>query len=141
MKNLVKIVLLSGALLVAIISCNNNNESENESETMLIGKWKAVSSSQQPNDDERGWFVSYDDPLTNLIYEFRTNGTCSGNVEIMELVPVEGNWVLDNSKLTIESEEYNMVYDVAKLDASNLILHFRWKPENTVYYELIFKKE
>jgi hypothetical protein len=140
MKNLLVMFVFAVATTVALVSCNKEDDSEPES--MLIGKWKAVSSAQPPGEDGYGgWFVSYEDGLNNLYYEFKSDGTCSGNVAIIELVPVEGNWILGNGKLTIESEEYDMVYDVAKLDASNLILHFRWKPENTVYYELIFKKE
>ncbi|HPE77069.1 MAG TPA: lipocalin family protein [Draconibacterium sp.] len=131
MKNLIKSTLLCSFLLVLIVSCDKKDDEISDS--MLIGKWKAVSSSES---GEGGWFVSYEDGLNNLYYEFKSDGTCSGNVAIIELVPVEGSWVLSNGKLTIEDTEFV----VAKLDATNLILHLMWKSDDSGYYEIAFKR-
>lgn len=136
MKDLIKSILLLSVLLVSIVSCDKDEKSESDSETMLIGNWKAVSSSRSDGE----WTVSYEDGLNNMYYEFRADGTCSGNVAVIELVPVEGSWVLSSGKLTIENEEYKMEYEVSKLDDSNLILHLRWESGDTIYYEIAFKK-
>lgn len=139
MKNLLRIFVFIVAITASLVSCDKEDESDTE--TMLIGKWKAVSSAQPPGKDGHGgWFASYEDGFINLYYDFKSDGTCGGNVAIIELVPVEGNWILGNGRLTIESEEYDMEYEVAKLDATNLILHFRWEANDTVYYEIIFKR-
>ena len=134
MKNLVKMFVLAIVLSATLAGCNKDNESS--SETMLIGNWKAVSSSRSDGE----WTVSYEDGLNNMYYEFRADGTCSGNVAVIELVPVEGSWVLSSGKLTIENEEYKMEYEVSKLDESNLILHLRLESGDTIYYEIAFKR-
>ncbi|WP_321285483.1 hypothetical protein [uncultured Sunxiuqinia sp.] len=136
MKKIMKLILLCSFLLVAIVSCKKDNEPEVASESMLIGNWKAASSSAHSSNGGGEWSTSYEDGLNDLYYEFKSDGTCRGNVEIIELVPTEGSWVLSAGRLTIE----DMEFDIAKLDATNLILHFRWEPDDSTYYEIAFKR-
>jgi|GEM_PF-4257028 hypothetical protein len=136
MKNIMKLVFLCSVVLVAIVSCQKDNEPKVTSESMLIGNWKATSSSAHSSDGGGEWSTSYEGPLENYVYEFKSDGSCKGNVEVIEIIPVEGSWVLSDGKLTIEDREF----DIAKLDATNLILHFRWEPDDTTYYEIAFKR-
>lgn len=133
MKNLIKSMLLCSFLLALVVSCDKKDDEISDS--MLIGKWKAVSMELPADEDGYGgWFVSYEDGLDDLYYEFKSDGTCGGNVGIIEIIPEEGNWVLDNGELTIGESEFV----VAKLDANNLYIRRSYGDDN--YIEIKFKR-
>ncbi|MBS2100019.1 hypothetical protein [Carboxylicivirga linearis] len=114
-------------------SCSKDSDQDLQSGS-IEGNWKVYSALSSNGD----WDVSYEDD--NYIYEFKNDGTCEGNVAVVELIPVFGHWSIESNNLTISGDGYKLEYKLAKLDANSLILHKMWE-DNTNYYEVALKRQ
>jgi hypothetical protein len=129
MKKSLKLPFFVLLMAIVITGCDKDEKSESS----IVGIWQLMSLSSLYDDG------STDFSNDQIYYEFKKNGTCSGNVEFMDVMPAIGDWSIKNGTLTIS----DIKFKIARLNDNQLIIRKYWgNPDSPDYdyLEIVFNK-